>query len=365
MIKSIKSFIILTAIAGAMISCNRAQNGNTSNFTPAEKIETFSNPLLGGGADPWALWHEGNYYYMNTTGGKLVLWVTPDITDLKNAEKEIIWEPADPKVSKHIWAPEIHYIDGKWYVYFSADDGNTDNHQVYVLENTSANPLEGEFKMKGRISTDKDNNWAIDASVFEHRGKLYMVWSGWQTRRIDTETQCIYIASMKNPWTLDSDRVLLSKPEYDWERLYINEDGSHPKHIIYVNEGPQPLVSPNGKLVHIIYSASGCWTPHYCLGRLTAKANSDLLDPASWSKAMEPQFKQSPENKVYGPGHNSFFKSPDGKEDYILYHARNSENSKASRSPRIQKIGWDRKGYPVFGTPLPTATPLPKPSGTK
>ena len=109
--------------------------------------------------------------------------------------------------------------------------------------------------MKGRISTDPDNNWAIDGSLFEHNGELYMVWSGWQTRRVDTETQCIYIARMANPWTLGSERVKISMPELGWEREYKNPEGWTPPYIIYVNEGPQPLKSPDGKLIHVIYSA--------------------------------------------------------------------------------------------------------------
>lgn len=195
-----------------------------------------------------------------------------------------------------------------------------------------------------------------------------MVWSGWQTRRVDTETQCIYIARMKNPWILDSERVLISKPELEWERHYRNEEGWNPPHIIYVNEGPQPLKSPKGKYIHIAYSASGVWTPYYSLGLLTAKANSDLLNPASWKKSPQPVFRQSPENGVYGTGHNSFFRSPDGTEDYIFYHARDTQvdppGKGDTRSPRAQKIEW-KKEYPHFGTPLPTSTRLKKPSGTK
>jgi GH43 family beta-xylosidase len=303
---------------------------------------------------------------MHTTANKLVLWNTSDITDLKNAHNKTIWMPTDPSNSKHLWAPEIHNIDDKWYVYYAADDGNTDNHQIYVLENTNKNPFDGEFVMKGRVSTDENNNWAIDASVFKHRGELYMVWSGWQTRRVDTETQCIYIAKMKNPWTLDSERTLISKPDLEWERKYINENGNMPKHIVYVNEGPQPLFSKNGKYLHIVYSASGCWTPYYALGMLTAKIDSDLLDPVSWSKSSEPIFSQSQENGVYGPGHNSFFKSPDEKEDYIIYHARNSVNpgKGETRSPRIQKIAWDENDFPFLGVPLQISQILPKPSGT-
>lgn len=331
--------------------------------------ETYTNPLLERGPDPWALWHAGKYYYMHTMKDSLVLWKTDDITDLRNAPKKTIWIPTDPSNSKHLWAPEIHNISGKWYVYYAADNGDTDNHQLYVLENPNADPFEGEFVFKGRISTDPGDNWAIDGSVFEHGGDWYMVWSGWQTRRIDTETQCIYIARLENPWTLASERVLISRPELEWERHYINEDGSHPRYIIYVNEGPQPLKSPNGKYIHIVYSASGVWTPYYCLGLLTAKSNANLLDPASWVKYPEPIFRQSPENGVYGTGHNSFFKSPDGREDYILYHARDTKTDPKGmgdmRSPRAQKIGWDRKDFPILGTPLPRDAMLPKPSGTK
>ena len=251
---------------------------------------------------------------------------------------------------------------------YAADDGNSDNHQLFVIENPNEDPFEGEFVFKGRISTDKDDNWAIDGSLFEHNGELYMVWSGWQTRRVDTETQCIYIAKMENPWTLASERVLISKPELDWERNWKNENGWNPAHIVYVNEGPQPLKSPDGKLVHIVYSASGVWTPYYSLGMLTADADADLLDPASWKKSSEPVFTKSPENGVYGTGHNFFFKSPDGTEYYLIYHARSAEVDLPGmgdmRSPRIQKFDWTEDGYPVFGTPLPTRTWLAKPSGT-
>ncbi len=362
-----KYFLFVALLFEISLFCVNRSVGQGESKSTSTVSGTFTNPLLPRGPDPWALWHDGKYYYMNTTKD-LVLLFTTDITDLKNAQKKTIWVPTDPSNSKHLWAPEIHFIDGAWYVYYAADDGNSDNHQIYVLENKNKNPLEGEFVMKGRISTDKDNNWAIDASVFENKGSLYMVWSGWQTRRVDTETQCIYIAKMSNPWTLGSERVLLSKPEFDWERKYINENGNQPGHIVYVNEGPQPIKSPKGKFIHIVYSASGCWTPYYTLGLLSAKPDADLLNPASWSKSTKPIFSQSPENGVYGTGHNSFFKSPDGKEDYLLYHARSTKTDIPgqgdARSPRAQKMNWDENDYPVLGIPQPTAKPLPKPSGT-
>lgn len=339
---------------------------NNKNTKSNKKV--FTNPVLDRGADPWAYWYKGNYYYVQSVRNKLVLWVTPDITDLRNAKKVTVWTPTDQESSKHVWAPEIHRIDGKWYIYYAADDGNTDNHQMYVVENASEDPTEGEFVFKGRISTDTDDNWAIDGSVFRHNDELYFVWSGWQTRRIDTETQCIYIAKMKNPWTLSTERVLISKPDQEWERHNRNPNGKHPKHLIYVNEGPQPLASPNYEYMHIVYSASGVWTPYYCLGMLSAKTDSDLLNPDSWVKSDGPVFQQSPENKVYGPGHNSFFKSPDGKEDYLFYHARDTKTDVDGqgdcRSPRIQKFEWKNE-FPIFGTPVAAGVELKKPSGTK
>lgn len=358
---SFKSLACLCLMALLTIGCHKQQ--------ATTKADTFYNPLLEQGPDPWSFYHDGHYIYMHTLGNRLDIWKTRDITDLKNAERKTIWIPTDPSNAHHLWAPEIHRIDGKWYVLYAADDGNTDNHQLYVLENPNTDPFEGEFVMKGRISTDPDNNWAIDGTYFEHDGELYMTWSGWQTRRVDTETQCIYIAKMANPWTLASERVLISRPELDWERRDRNSDDEERAYIIYVNEGPQPLISPNGKYVHIVYSASGCWTRYYALGMLTAAADADLLDPASWKKSPSSVFKQAPENGVYGTGHNSFFKSPDGKEDYILYHARDTEADPPgkgdTRSPRAQKIEWDRNDYPMFGIPFSNDTPLKKPSGTR
>lgn len=242
-----------------------------------------------------------------------------------------------------------------------------DNHQIYVVENEAANPMEGTFVMKGRIQTDKDNNWAIHASTFEHDGQRYMIWCGWQKRRIDSETQCIYIATMKNPWTLSSDRILISKPEYEWECQWVNPDGSKTAYPIHVNEAPQYFESKNKDKACIFYSASGSWTPYYCVGLLTADAKANLLNPASWKKSPVPVLQQDPENNVYGPGGISFTPSPDGKEWYMLYHARQIPNdapgASDSRSPRLQKIDWDKDGMPVLGT-LKEEEPMARPSGS-
>ena len=320
--------------------------------------QTFNNPLLPSGPDPYSLYKDGYYYYTSTLGNRLGIWKTKSIADLKDATyKTVYTPPAGTRYSKQLWAPEIQYLNNKWYMYFAADDGLNDNHRMYVIENSSTDPLNGTWVFKGKISAPSDK-WAIDGDVFNLDNQLYMIWSGWEGNV--NGQQNIYIAKMKNPWTIEGERVKISSPEFAWEK---HGDLNEPtlKHV-NVNEGPQFLA--HGDKVFVIYSGSGCWTDHYALGMLSAKANSDLLNPKSWTKHSEPVFKESPENGVYAPGHNSFFKSPDGKEDWILYHA-NAEPGQGcgiKRSPRAQKFTWDKDGFPVFGKPVKTSEILAIPS---
>ncbi|QIL76899.1 family 43 glycosylhydrolase [Hymenobacter sp. HDW8] len=330
--------------------------------TPAASDNTFTNPLLPGGADPWSIYKDGYYYYTNTTGRNITLWKTKSLSQLKNAPKKVVWTPpATGPNSKDIWAPELHYLGGKWYLYYAADAGTNQTHRLWVLENSSPDPMEGTWVDKGKI-TDPTDKWAIDGSVYDHDGQLYFVWSGWEG---DVNgRQEIYIAKMKNPWTIDGERHKLSTPVFHWERNGDLNNPNDPPHVD-VNEGPQLL--RHGKKIHLIYSASGCWTDTYALGMLSASATSDLLKPGSWTKTITPVFQQAPAVKVYAPGHNSFFKSPDGTEDWILYHANDEAGQGCGRfrTPRAQKFTWNADDTPSFGQPISTGVALPRPSGEK
>ena len=324
--------------------------------------KTFTNPLLQSGADPWVIYHNGYYYYTNSTQNNLVVWKTKNMAQLASAEKKTIWiPPANTLYSKELWAPELHYINHKWYMYFAADDGDNNHHRLYVLENASPDPLTGEWTFKGKVGDDTDK-WAIDGSVFEHRGQLYMIWAGWEGD--ENGQQDIYIAKMKNPWTIAGKRSKISSPLYDWEKYGDLGKDSKPPHV-NVNEGPEIL--KHGNKLFLIYSASGCWTDFYALGMLTASANSDLLDVRSWKKSAKPVFKKSVKNDVYAPGHNSFFKSPDGREDWILYHANSKPGQGCGgyRSPRMQKFSWNKDGTPNFGEPVKEGALLTIPSQNK
>ena len=324
------------------------------------QTETFTNPLLPSGADPFSFYANGYYYYTHTTGKNITLWKAKSLAQLKTAEKKIVFTPpATGPYSKELWAPEIHLIKGKWYLYFAADSGNNNQHRLWVLENTAADPMRGEWIMKGKLTTPEDK-WSIDGSVFINKGQLYCIWSGWEGD--SNGQQNIYIAKMKNAWTIEAPRAKISAPELPWEMHGDLKNPNDPPHV-NVNEGPEIL--QDGNKLFLIYSASGCWTEYYALGMLSTSANSDLLNPASWKKSPQPVFKASPENKVYAPGHNSFFKSPDGKEDWILYHANSQPGQGCGgfRSPRAQKFGWNKKGEPVFGVPVGETAVLSVPAG--
>jgi GH43 family beta-xylosidase len=333
----------------------------TATAFAATAPTTFTNPLLPTGPDPWVEYKDGWYYYMNTTVKDLTVWKTRNLADLKSAQKKIVWTPpATGPYSHDIWAPEIHFLRGRWYVYFAADAGTNQTHRIWVIENASPDPLQGEWTFKGKLA-DPADKWAIDASVFEDQGWLYTIWSGWEGD--ENGTQSIYIARLKNPWTVEGRRARISTPEYPWEKVgdippQLKQD--NPPHID-VNEGPE-ILRHNNKLF-LTYSASACWTDNYALGMLTADSGADLINPAAWKKSPQPVFQQSPEAHVYATGHNGFFKSLDGKQDWIIYHA-NSQSGQGCgwhRSPRAQPFIWNGDGSPNFGTPVPAGKPLPKP----
>lgn len=364
---SFRSSAAALTVAGGLLLSHAA----AGIAAPAPE-RTLTNPLLPSGADPWVTSRKGLYYYMNTTGRNLVIWKTRHIGELKTAEKKVIWTPPASGPDSHdIWAPELHYLRGKWYVYFAADAGKNRSHRLWVIENASADPTEGEWTLKGELHAP-DDKWAIDATVFEHRGTLYLVWSGWAG---DVNgTQSIYLARLKNPWTVEGKRVRISTPEYPWEdvgdltngrRDSDANPGSNQDDPVHVNVNEGPEILQHGGQVFLIYSASGCWTNFYELGISVASASSDLMNPTSWKKSPLPVFWQSPEAHAYGTGHNGFFKSPDGTQDWIIYHANAESNGGcgAQRSPRAQPFHWNVDGTPNFGRPVPTGQPIAAPSG--
>lgn len=304
------------------------------------------NPLVEQRADPWVLKHKDGYYYF--TGSvpeydRIELRRSTTLEGLTDADQVVVWNKRESGImSRNIWAPELHFIAGKWYVYFAAAMKEEPfRHRMYVIENESDNPLEGGWTEKGQIVTDWDS-FSLDATSFLHKGEQYLVWAQ-QDPAIQGNTN-LYIATMINPWTLKSKQVLITKPELEWEVIgYM------------VNEGAA-MIKRGGK-IFITYSGSA--TDHnYAMGLLTADESSDLLDPRSWTKTQTPVFISCPENSQYGPGHNSFTVSEDGEQDILIYHARSYKDIEGdplfdpNRHARAKVFTWNEDGTPDFGQPL-------------
>ncbi len=293
---------------------------------PGREGTAVTTPL-GGGCDPCFMHAEGRYYRAYPLGNGVGVNSSETLSDLFDAPgRRVYTAPADCEYSSDYWAPEIHYIEGRWYIYVCADDGKNENHRMYVL---SCDTPDGDYVMEGKI-TDSTDKWAIDGTVMQYDGGLWFIWSGWEG---DTDGgQNLYIAHMSDPLHIDGERVRISAPLLPWERKGMP-----------VNEAPAVLYH-QGK-VFLFYSASGSWTDDYCLGMLTLCGRPD--SPFGWVKSPLPVLTKA--ETAYGPGHCCFVQS--GGEDYIVYHANlESGTGWNARSIRIQPVMY-RRGLPVILKP--------------
>lgn len=307
----------------------------------------YPNPFIEQRADPWIYKHTDGYYYFIATVpafDRIEMRRAKTLAALPCAEPVTVWRKNDTgKMSNHIWAPELHYINGKWYIYVAAGESGVWRVRMQVLENDSANPLEGEWEPKGQTITKWDT-FSLDATTFEHKGTRYLVWAQHEPN-IGGNTS-LFIAEMDTPWSITGEQVLISTPEYDWEIQ-----------LFHVNEGPAVL-KRNGR-IFITYSASG--TDHnYAMGLLYADENANLLDAESWEKSPTPVLSTNEADGVFGPGHNGFTTDEEGN-DILVYHARNYKKligtplTDPNRHARISRIEWDEDGFPIFKAPADSA----------
>jgi GH43 family beta-xylosidase len=307
---------------------------------------TFHNPLKRGeGADPWMIYQDGWYYLATTTGGDVRLRRAHRLAELIDAPEQIVWQDPAPSRNHDVWAPEFHRLESgngpRWYLYYTATDGQEPNHRMYVVESKD---LLGPYSFKAKLRTDPDDkDYAIDGVVLRMARGNYFVWSG----RPSPVGQGLYISRMENPWTLTG------------PRMYLPTDGFG---CLHVREGAAPLY--HGDRTFLIYSACYAFLPDYKLGMLSIDPKADPMDLKSWRQHPEAVFTRNDEAKVYGPGHNSFFLSPDGKEFWIAYHAKTgTERTFADRLARAQRFTWNPDGTPNFGKPLPLDAEIKVPSG--
>ena len=313
----------------------------------AEKQVVYNEPWILQRADPYVYLHSDGWYYFTASVpayDKIILRRAKSLAELAEAEEKEVWHkhPSGP-MSMHIWAPELHYLFGKWYIYFAGGE-KEDIWKIrpYVLECQGEDPYNDPWIEKGKMTRAAEDEFSfeafsLDATVFENKGKWYYVWA--EKVGVGKQISNLYIAEMENGYTLRTVQVLLTTPDYDWER-----------HGFWVNEGPG-VIKHDGKFF-LTYSASDTGI-NYCVGMLTADEDSDLLDPRSWEKERYPVLETNAALAIYGPGHNSFTKDEDGN-DIIVYHARKEAEITGdplynpNRHACLMKVRWDENGRPIF-----------------
>ena len=300
-----------------------------------QSMMTLTNPICTG-ADPWVIRHEGQLILCQSVGNGVAIRRSETLEGLATATPELLWQALESgPFSQEIWAPELHFHQGRWYVYVAADDGDNANHRMIVLHSEN---LLGPYVFMGKLALAPDR-WAIDGTLVPFDGMLYFLWSGWEG--FENTEQHLYICPMSDPLTPSGARVRLSSPGLAWEK----RGSGGPSKLPAINEGPQVL-ERNGTL-HIIYSAAGSWCDDYCLGRLSLAPGGDPLDSSAWQKHPTPVFEKT--ETVFGPGHCSFVS--DGKQDVIVYHSARHSGAGWNRVIRAQPFTW-KGDIPEFGKPV-------------
>lgn len=346
-----------TFVAAAAATTLAACGGRGSSTSAGDKAGEGSaaggfaplNPLVKQRADAQIFRHTDGNYYMTASVpeyDRLILRRAPTLAGLSTAEEVVIWRrPTEGKMGGHIWAPELHEIDGRWYMYFAAGNagqrpGDVFEIRTYVLQGPSGDVFKGEWSVLGQLETPWDS-FNLDSTVFVHKGVRYICWAQ-REPGIDTNSN-LYLAPLKTPTTLGAAPVRLTVPTLPWEIQGFK-----------VAEAPA-FLARNGK-VFLTYSASAT-DSRYCLGLLTADEDADLMSAESWTKSPEPVFVTSELTGVYGPGHNSFTVDEQGR-DVLIYHGRDYKDIVGdplydpNRHTRMQRLYYRPDGTPDFGIPV-------------
>ena len=319
----------------------------------------YKNPFIEERADPFITrGDDGTFYFTASYPAvgdelhgydRIILRKSDTVRGLADAEEKIVWQAHESGVmSRHIWAPELHFIGGKWYIFFAAarSDDKWDI-KPYVLRCRESDPYTDNWEEMGVVRKTEGDElsfrcFSLDMTYFEHREKAYLIWA-----QIEGDSSLFMAETTREePWKIISEPILLSRPGYDWEKV-----------VYRVNEGASVLKT-EGK-IYVYFSASGTGA-EYCIGRLEADADSELMKPESWKKLPYPVLSTEMLEGEAGPGHNCFVRDENG-ELLLVYHARPSSHLTREcgtffeeslydpcRHARIRKIRFDENNEPVI-----------------
>ncbi|KIW53008.1 hypothetical protein PV05_08613 [Exophiala xenobiotica] len=287
--------------------------------------------------DPWMLRHNNYFYLTFTCGNRVEIWMSQSMENFRSCQKITAWHPTPGTPwSIDLWAPELHYLHGTWYVYFCAAHPGQGNpsHRTVLLRSSSQDPMDaGAWSFLGPLQGLPDH-WNIDATVLSLHNKLYCCYSGWPLGDHSDTQQDLFLIELADPeHALTNTLTCISRAELPWERPEGGRRG--------VNEGPTwlSMSSCGGEFEGIVYSANGSWTSDYTLG-LLHYTGGDPLNGRSWRKRPKPLLRSCREKGgPFGPGHASFIpvvdegprnEGPAGSgwrsgRVYCIYHATERE----------------------------------------
>lgn len=313
----------------------------------------FNNAFILNRADPYVYRHsDGTYYFTASVPeyDRIVLRRSDSLEGLQTAEEKTLWvKHEEGPQSIHIWAPEIHFLFGKWYIYYGAGDkaDKFDTIRPYCLECEGEDPMTGTWTELGVMQGAEDDpfvfqDFSLDGTVYNHKDEWYYIWA--EKSGTGKKISHMYMGRLEAANRLKDVHILLTTPDYDWERI-----------DFWVNEGPAVIRHEDKVFVFFSASATGAC---YCMGYLWAYADSDLMDPRSWNKTRYPILKTDEEKQIYGPGHCSFTKSEDGSKDICVYHARPYDEIigdplyDINRHAMLLTMDWDSEGFPILEYPV-------------
>ncbi|KAF9893216.1 hypothetical protein FE257_011639 [Aspergillus nanangensis] len=296
----------------------------------APEAWAWTNPIRNpGGSDPQIVYSGGYYYLLSTSWTNVQIARSTTINGLKTATKKVVYSTSESSRCCNVWAPEVHYLGGRWYIYYTAgNSADLNGQRLHVLAG-GGTPWD-TYTYAGQLTSE----WGIDGSIlrFNDWGN-FMMFSCFH----GVSSQSICLQQLGSDYvSLTGSIYVISQPTQSWERQ------GNP-----VNEGPAALYF-NGA-TYISYSASDCWTQYYCLGLLKWNGVSDPRQAAAWTKSNGCVFDSA--NGNYGTGHNQFFRSPDDSQTWVVYHATTNANGACddSRYTMVQLLGTHSDGSPNFG----------------
>ncbi|MEH7308202.1 family 43 glycosylhydrolase, partial [Neobacillus drentensis] len=306
------------------LSIARSNFMKEMGVTSSSISDKFNNPLYQG-QDPFVTYKDGFYYFVSSSNldSNNKVYVSKSRTLTDQGEKVLVFDSQGTQT--RIFAPEIFFFDGKWYIYYCADLKDYGyKHMATVLESVTDDP-QGEYVDKGAIYTGENGVYkqANDFTVFDYNGQLYAVWGTLGSG----EPIGPAIAPMDNPYTITANRSFLPGGGGEGPRV-LQKDG---KVFITVSEGD--------------YASND-----YRLSYFT-NSDGDILNEDSWTRTNNVFVATS---DVSGPARAGFVKSADGKEDWMIYHSRVYQDTGRNwwRQVNIKKFGWNEDGTPNFGKPV-------------